>query len=248
MTECDNVEPWLAVWADGEMPAEQLARVETHFAVCAGCRHTAQAGKVARHLLRVHAPALREPAPQALRQRLSDARGRVVAFPAAQKSTVRRWMPLAAAAAVFLAVVGYGVFADSGRVLAAQLALDHFKCLAIAHRDHDAGPAALASSWERERGWRVTIPPSNGALDLRLVVLRRCLHGHGEMAHVLYEHAGATVSLFILPTQRKAEPFLAIMGQRTVAWSRDSRTYALVGDVPADDAARLAEYFKTHAH
>jgi anti-sigma factor RsiW len=67
------------------------------------------------------------------------------------------------------------------------------------------------------------------------------------MAHLVYQAGGRTVSLFILPRSRQATPVLEIMGHGTVTWHRDSRTYALVGQLSRDESARLAAHLEAYA-
>ena len=244
--ECELVEPLLATFVDGSIETADRAKVESHLARCEACEDTVRAGRVMREILRAHVAGLHEPAPQALRDRISSPR--VVTFvPRSRVQTVRRWAPLAAAAALVLAVVGFGAFGNSGTVLAAQLTLDHLKCLVLADRDQHSDPHVLAEHWKRDRGWSIEIPPGEAALDLRLVALRRCLYGDGEMAHVVYEAGGRSVSLFILPKSRQSTPVSEIMGYDTVTWHRGDRTYALVGPLATEEASRLSAYLEAHA-
>jgi anti-sigma factor RsiW len=244
--ECESLEPLLAPYVEGTLDGVDRARVDAHLALCPPCDDTVRAGRVMRQVLRAHVARLHEEAPQGLRRRLTAPR--VVAFPALPVArAVRRWAPLAAAAALVMAVVGYGTFGNNGTVLAAQLTLDHLKCLVLADRSHSAEPHALAEHWRQERGWSIEVPPGDAALDLRLVALRRCLYGDGEMAHLVYELGNRSVSLFILPKWRQSTPVLEIMGYDTVTWHRGDRTYAVVGQVSPDEATRLAAYFEARA-
>lgn len=244
--DCEDTEPLLAPYVDGALEPADRARVEAHLARCAACADTVEAGRVMRRVLRERIASLHEAAPAELRERL--ARPRVVSFPSHLRSrVVRRWAPLAAAAALILAVVGFGTFAASGTVLAAQLTLDHLKCLVLADRNLHSDPKALADRWRSERGWAIEIPPSAPSEDVHLVALRRCLYGDGEMAHLVYEVGNRSVSLFILPRWRRSEPVLEIMSYDTVTWHRDDRTYALVGVLSVDEASRLSAYFEATA-
>ena len=78
--------------------------------------------------------------------------------------------------------------------------------------------------------------------------MRRCLYGHGHLAHLLYEVDGTVVSLFVMPrAERTATAVPAahgVFGQRARVWADGDQTFAMVGDVPAERLARLAEQFR----
>ena len=251
---CEDIASHLAPFAEGVLEGRDLERVSAHLADCEGCRVAAASGREVRSLLRASHAELRQSAPASLRQRIEEAVApaapAVLPFAPRRRAVFRSalgWVPLSAAAAVLLAVAGVfavGAFSERGSALAAQLTLDHLKCLWLADRQPGADPHALAARWEDERGWAIVVPGSSEQRDVRLVALRRCLFGDGEMAHVLYEHHGETVSLFILPRARDAAPVLEIMGHETVTWTGDGRTYALVGSVPRAELAGLVDYFQ----
>jgi anti-sigma factor RsiW len=165
-------------------------------------------------------------------------------------TAVARWMPRSAAAAVLLAVAGIvaaGALAPRGGVLAAQLALDHLKCLVIAHAEPHVEAADVEQQWQAARGWAIKVPPSSAAHGLRLVGLRTCLFHEGQMAHVLYEHAGHRVSLFVMPQHESPETALAVFGQQTRTWSHDGRTYALVAAGSAGTLGDVEGYLRAQA-
>jgi anti-sigma factor RsiW len=244
---CEDVLPLLAPYADDSLADTERARVAAHVLTCPACRAWVAMGRQTRELLRQRAADLRSTAPPSLRRRLEQVRDRAVPSASRRPRWSLRWVPLPAAAAIVLALLGVaavGALAPHGTVLAAQLGLDHLKCLILADRHHGADAASLAAGWYRDRGWAIQVPPSSAPDGLELVALRRCLYVDGDMAHVVYERGGRSVSLFILPRPREAGRELEIMGLGTVAWSRDGRTYALVGKAPLKELSALAAYMR----
>jgi len=248
-TPCEEILPLLAPHADGSLSGAERARVAEHVLVCLGCRASAAAGRQTRTLLRERAADLRSQAPASLRRAVEALGERATPRGPRHAWWSVRGAPLSAAAALVLAVLGVvaaGMLAPRGSLLAAQLGLDHLKCLILAERVRGADASSLAATWQRTRGWTIEVPPSSAPNGVELVALRRCLYGDGEMAHLVYERGGRSVSLFILPRPREAAPELEIMGLGTVAWSGDGRTYALVGDLPRQELSALAAYMRSH--
>jgi len=245
VTACERIEPLLAPWADGSLAADETPAVEAHLRACAACQELASTGREVHELLRARADRLREQAPAALRERLAARRGRS-AGQARRLGLLARWVPASAAAAVLLAIVSVVAVGSlgSGRVLAAQLTLDHLKCLLIADTGHAADATRLAETWARDRGWSIRVPPSSTEARVTLAAMRRCLYGDGEMAHLIYERDGQPVSLFILPRPREAAPVLAIMGHETITWAGDGRTYAVVGKLSREELSLVAAYLR----
>jgi anti-sigma factor RsiW len=132
-------------------------------------------------------------------------------------------------------------------VLAAQLAFDHLKCLVVAATEAGVVPAEVERQWQERRGWPIGVPASAPSLDLQLVGLRTCLYHDGHMAHVLYEHGGQRVSLFVMPQREAAAAVLSVFGQQTRTWSHDGRTYAMVADAAAGPLEAVAAYLEAHA-
>jgi anti-sigma factor RsiW len=149
-----------------------------------------------------------------------------------------------------LALVGLvvpGALTGRDSRLAAQLAFDHAKCLLLAGRAPGAAPDDVAREWSAGRGWAITAPPSSEEHRLALLGVRRCLCLDGEMAHLLYEHRGRRVSLFILRGTHAVQGLPAIMGYGFATWQNDARTYVTVAELAPAELARLADYFETHA-
>lgn len=249
MGTCQDFASQLTAFVDGVLEPIEARTVEAHVEACRQCAAAVATEQAARSLLRRHAPALRPTAPSGLRARVAPAAStRVVPF--RPRRPLWRLVPLSAAAALLLAVlsvVAVGALAPQGTLLAAQLTLDHLKCLLLDRSHGPADPAGLAAHWEAEHGWAVDVPAGAPEQHLELVGLRQCLFDGGTMAHVLYRHEGRSVSLFILPRTRPSVPILEIMGHETIVWQGQGRTYALVVDEPSADSRTLAAYLAARA-
>ena len=260
VVSCDDLRPRAGALIDGELAAGEALALEAHASTCHACAALVAEQRVTRAVVATRASELRGTAPEALRtsveRSLNAPAGAIVRpFPARTTSAPRRWASTvtsrwSVAAAVVLAVAG--VFAVGGlgdsRLFAAQLALDHYKCALIDHGHEGVVATDLEAAWKSERGWDVVVPPTQPALGLSLVGIRRCLTAEGQVAHVLYEAGGRRVSLFIMPSAVDAGAAdLSIMGVDTRSWSQDGRTYTLVGASGAT-AAQVADYMRAHAH
>ncbi|MPY87080.1 MAG: hypothetical protein GEU99_04080 [Luteitalea sp.] len=244
MSKCRELEERLAPFVDGELPPDAQAEVEGHLEKCPPCRDTVRAQADCRALLRDRAARLRCAAPDGLVARCS-------ALKCGSSSARRRtWLPATLAASVLLTLGGvtlYGLTATSGRVLAAQLALDHVKCRTLQH-DPPAGtlePTEAAARFARDYGWKVAVPAAPPDEDARFICVRRCMYMRGRVAHVMYGVGDRVVSLFVIPLAESPPADLAILGQRARAWSDGRQTYAIIADLPQERVARLTQYFST---
>jgi anti-sigma factor RsiW len=230
---CEELQPLLASYADGNLSQAERARVQAHLATCAACRHAVDVQRMMRQALASHGPLLATPAPPGLRTRLS-ARLAAEQSPAQDIGWRTRLSAFAAAAIVVLAVGAVALPVVTGRstvVLAAQMALDHIKCFSIDGHEHDTPITEAEAEAEllQEYGWQLDVPETLGVDGGRLVAVRRCLYGDGRAAHLLYRVDGAPVSLFILPGLERPAQELTMLGYDEVVWTAGGRTYLLVG-------------------
>ena len=255
MKSCPEIEPFVTAYLDGEVAGPERLAVESHLGACRPCRERAAAERSAREVVRARRARLLEHAPEALRAECASlAHAGRQALPAADavRPRLRRqpWLSLSMAATLLLAVAGvfmYGQNTRLGAALAAQLTLDHVKCFAMADPEAIAvAPARLETSFENNYGWHVTIPSGADAEHLELLAARRCMYHEGQMAHLMYRRNGHPVSLFVLPNQRQARRIVKMMGHEAVIWTKDGRTYALVGREPPAQMEELAAYVQGH--
>jgi anti-sigma factor RsiW len=243
--DCREIAPQLAALAEDGAPAPE-PEVAEHLADCGACRQHLVAQRDIHTLLRGRAASLQGRAPEALQARLA-------AQPAGQPSWARRLGPLRipVAATVTLALLGavmYGLTGVSSTVLAAQLAVDHVKCARLTPTAQPVDPAVAAREWTSRYHWTPQVPPAVRADPATLRGVRRCLYGHGHLAHLLYHVDGRVVSLFVMP---RAEPLAAsapvpqrVFGQHARIWTEGNQTFVMVGDVPAERLAGLADRFR----
>lgn len=244
MKDCHEFAPLLAGLAEeqGQPLRADLAR---HLAECGSCQRSLRLQREMHGLLRARAATLQGRAPEALRAR--------VAAQVGAPTAVRRWAPLRMpmAATLLIACLGvvlYGMTSASSSVLAAQLALDHLKCVRLVGGGTPINPAQAAREWTQQYQWTPRVPAAPRARTSSLVGVRRCLYGHGHLAHLLYDVDGRIVSLFVMPRSEHPAGDAAathrILGQRAEVWGSGDQTFALVGDVAPDALARLAEEFR----
>jgi anti-sigma factor RsiW len=243
MPTCREIEERLAPFVDGELPTDARAEIEGHLEECPPCRDAARAQAGCRELLRARGARLRAAAPDRLVARCSALQC------GASRARRRLWIPTTLAASLLFALSGvalYGLTGVSGRLLAAQLALDHLKCRTFPGESRDTAqkPSDAAAHFARAYGWNVAVPAAPPGEGARFICLRRCLYMRGQIAHAVYHVDESDVSLFVLPSAESPPVDLSILGQRARTWSDGHRTYALIADLPPDAVARLKRYFE----
>ena len=263
MKTCADIESLVTPYVDGEADREGRVAVEAHLAVCSPCRARAAAEKTARQIVRARADLLAERAPASLRARCSRltaspdepipgaARGllaglRMARMPGMPRMPrMRRWVPLSLAASLVLAVGAiYGMTNRLEAAFVAQLTVDHTKCFI------ETKPGSRIDAHEAETrlvslyGWDIPVPPGSSAEQIELVDVRRCMYADGYMAHLLYEHQGRAISLFVLPDTARRERLLEIMGHDALIWSEAGRAYVLLGQEGPEGMDEIAAYVR----
>lgn len=244
---CNDIEPLLAARADDQLDARQREVVEQHLSACASCRAAAAVQHEVHDLLVARADNLRSRAPEALRQRIGAS--------VAQRERRAAWSPLRlpVAATLLLTVLVLGTYSltsSSNTVLAAQLALDHLKCVKLVQDPAGTGldPAAAGEAWAREYHWSIDVPEGRAEDGSRLIGVRRCLYGHGHLAHLLYNVNGRIVSLFVMPRAdheaSEQAALLAVFGHQARVWASGDNTFALVSDAEVEGLDRLEQQFR----
>jgi anti-sigma factor RsiW len=243
---CEAIEPLLAPYGEpdaaGLMSGVERERLAAHLEACAPCRRAAETCRAGHLAIRAAAAELATPAPPLL-----AARCRAAAARAAAPRRAARWAGWSAAGAT--AAVILFVLLMPTRAVATQMALDHMKCAKFSAGDaHDGSSSELEGIWRTDRQQQISIPAGDAAAGLRLVGLRRCVSSKGSMAHVMYERAGAPLSLFVLAGGgrlggRGAASEVETIGHKAILWTSGAATYVLVGrgDLAATAASMRKE-------
>ncbi len=236
--DCRRIEALLPPFVDGEADGREAGVVEAHLTRCAACRQLVAEQREVRTLLTSRRASLREPAPVGLEARL---RSQVVPGAAPTGSWWRRLSPLAAAAAVVLAVAG-GLYWGTGQssvLLAAQLTLDHIKCFMIDGDEHARAMTAgeAQAQLHQSYGMDVAVPSPHEDQGARLVGVRSCLYGEGWVAHVLYRVQSEPVSMFVLAGHAASAVDVAAFGRHARVITRHGTTYVLVAPAQLADVA-----------
>jgi anti-sigma factor (TIGR02949 family) len=243
---CSEIESRLAPYVDGLASPEDAAHVDRHLATCAACRDAVRMERTARELIAARRASLTTPAPPGLRTRLA-ALMREGHAPAPGRWRARLLTASASLAAAILVVVLFELVSPRSNVLyAAQLAIDHVRCLFI---DIGAIPSdnaqTLKDAIAREYGWAVPVPASDPGTGLQLVAARRCPIGVGPHAHLMYRVGSHDLSLYITPNQMHAADQLHVLGHQQRLWNADGHTFAVVSrGLPADALDRVEAYLK----
>jgi anti-sigma factor RsiW len=256
MADCNELEPLLAAYVDGEVGSDEAARIREHLEACATCRRAVAGGQAAREILHARRGALVAAAPPQLRKRCAACAcgpsTRVAKAPPRWISP-RRWVPLSFAATIVLAVgaVFFTTLNGSVEALATQLALDHVKCFQFAPAHAEVDPAVASTIWNRTYGWLISVPTSAPAEQLELLDVRRCMSTQGASAHIMYRWHGKPLSVYVLNStpgfDPRADRLVSRLGQQAVIWSDAGRTYAVVGRGPPNDLEHIARYMRASA-
>jgi len=249
--DCRSLEPLVTAWIDGAATDQESQAVEAHFKVCPTCRRRAETEGSMRELIRTRAPeAFRPGAPPHLKERCRALCSTNAAEAVPGRLRALRAFPIrfSMAAALVVSLVGallYFVTASSTTTLAAQLTLDHVKCFVLTGDPTAPVKPDIVEAQLRERyGWTIDVPGDSEANQLRLIGGRRCLYGEGTVAHILYRHNGAPLSLFMLPDKVESSEIVDVMGHEAIIWAQNHRTFVLLGSEPRQEMEKIAGYIR----
>ena len=252
MANCQDIEPQLTAYVDGEVAAADRGRVESHLQRCPPCRARVASERATHELLLSHRDRLRVSAPEALRGRCA-AHCRIAG--GGRRFGRRMLVPLSLAATLVAAAAVLLVLGWSGSVetYAAQLADDHVKCFKYVPPPRTLDPTSLAAAWQTANGWPLKVAGSSPAEDLQLLDVRRCGSSEGHVAHLLYRWRGEPLSVYVLNGNVPAaadldthgpQP-LAVLAEQAVVWRNRGRTYTVVARAPDADIERVVRYIRT---
>jgi anti-sigma factor RsiW len=237
MPSCREVDSLVTPYVDGEATAAERAIVDAHLAKCPPCRQRAEAETVIRQALHGCRPC----APEHLRARCSKA----AAFGGIRGITSRYSLSSLSFAALLTAglggVVVYGATRLSPTVLAAQLTVDHAKCFAFQRVSAPVDRRIAEQQFAEHHSWRLHLPDVPAGDRLQLVGVRNCFCGQGLAIHVMYQHDGQPLSLFVLHDITRTPATVEAFGHDAVIWSRDGSTYVLLGRESSAELSQIAD-------
>ena len=250
MSKCQDLEPLLAPYVDGDGPAVERATVEAHLNRCPPCRQLVAGQRVVREVIVARRTVLRGCASEHLRARCAAHAAPVRSLARA----ARTWLPLSLAATLVLAVAGAFMLGLNNQVeaLAAQVTLDHLMCFQFApERSAHADSVDAARGWAASQGWALQIPASSPGADLELLGVRRCVMSGKQVAHVLYKWHGHPLSVFVVPQRllgNQANETIEKFGHEAVIWSAGDRTYVVLARGSPSELEPLVGYVRANAH
>lgn len=245
MSSCATIDPLVTPYVDGELGPPDREHVERHLRVCVSCADRVSSERAVADLCRVRRAELRARAPEMLVGRCAVALGS-----ASDRAPQARWWPrralaLGAAATVLLAVMWFTTVSSS-QAIAAELAVDHVKCLllnaVLGTRDSETHVRATV---RRRFDWDVQLPAHPEQAGLTLVGTRPCLYQHGTIAHIMYRHKGVLASLYMLPGVQQPEHSRRALGHEAVVWSNGDRTFVVVERGERADVEHVASVLRT---
>ncbi len=249
---CSSIDSLVTPYVDGELAGAERETVEIHIRACPPCRARVVSERAVHELVVERKRALRTAcAPPALHAKCSaacrSAAGRVALVPTGS-AWWPRLKPLALAATVVL-IVGaafiYPLTAQSTRVLAAELVVDHMKCFMLNGMfGTEQSAATVESSLASSFGWQAELPAQPEKAGLELVGERTCLYSAGRIAHVMYRHDGHPVSVFMLPDDVRREDMMKSLGHTAAVWSAGGRTFVLLAREPVEEVERMASFVR----
>lgn len=251
MKSCRDIQPLLAAYVDGEGSPADRSAVQAHLDSCAPCRDAACGERTARDVVAACRDRLRAAAPDALRARCATGAGGALPSGARWRPGWRTVVPLSLAASILLAVSGVFVYSAVNQVeaLAAQMAVDHAKCIRIASHapgDHTADEAR----WALAHGWSVQAPASTAEHDLEFITIRQCFVTDGRTAHMMYKWRGQPLSVYVVPKALDAigrERITERFGYNATLWSDGGRTYVVVADARPQEMEPVIRYVRARA-
>jgi anti-sigma factor RsiW len=260
MSECQNLDPLVTPYVDGELAEADRLRIAQHLIKCPPCHSRVAAERAVRdaihsrrgEMTRSCAPASLRAACERLRPPTSAPRTVAASIQPPVTLTLRRFVPFALVASLAVLVSGafvYKLTDASATVMAAELAADHMKCFAVTSMlsMHET-PSVVESAMVAGFGWQMHLPEHPAEVGLELVGSRPCMYGEGKVAHLMYRYQGHPVSLFMLPKSTRAEQVVEVLGHQAKIWCTGNRTLVLIAREPRRQVEQLAAYMQASLH
>ena len=251
MSECGKLDALVTPYVDGALSADERNAVEQHLRACPPCRSRVSAESAVHVLMTERRVDLcAETAPSALHERCAAHASKGTAAPA--RPLLPRVTRYAVAATIVIAVGALALqqlTRASTKVMAAELAADHMKCFTLnavlgTHHTHAEAERLL----EARFAWDLELPADAEQAGLSLVGARPCIYGDGIVAHLMYQHHGQPVSVFMLPATMRREEVVGVFGHEAAVWSSGDRTFVLLARESRAEVEQLAQYIRANLH
>jgi len=255
---CDDLEPLVDSYADGELDLARTLEIEQHATGCAACSHTLASRRALRTALRGATPALYYPAPDHLHRTLVRSlrrERRAVAPPRAGIAFgMRRWTGPAALASVAFAALLLVLVVPRLPLgedpLAHEVVSSHVRSLMAGHLTD-----VLTSDKHTVKPW------FNGRLDFSPTVVDLVKDGYPlvggrlddlaerPVAALVYRRGRHLINLFLWPASEQAadtppESGGTYRGYHVLHWSQSGMTCWAVSDVNEADLTDFARLFR----
>lgn len=246
---CDEINPLIEAYFDGEMDLVRHLEIESHLKSCATCGVRLQGLEKLRGTLR--SSALRYDAPSSLQNwaRSQMAKPEKISFMAGWNAS-RVWRPLAAVAMIAILVGGPLIFKRvSNDREADDVVSAHVRSLMAGHLTDVA-----STDQHTVKPWfsgKIDFAPE--ARDLSefsfpLVGGRLDYLAERPVAALVYRHNQHFINLFMWPSSKKrdgdSETFIK-RGFNLVRWTKGDMIYWTVSDLNAKELAQFAQIFQT---
>lgn len=233
---CEELDPLLHPFIDGELVAADQAELESHLLTCETCAKKVHQERLAVDLIRSQAKAAQPRAPEALKLKLLEgihAESRI-----AQRRAAMRWAAAAAAA-------GIAIFAGQRewRALQAKLLVEDGVAIHIKQYPLDVRgerTAELETAIASQLGYNVHVPqiPNATATGARFI------HVRGKDAVLIrYQLTGHSQPLSLIVADdeltRDEPEYDAAKGYNAVTWHDGNVGYHLLTDLDEQDIRQL---------
>lgn len=231
---CDDAQPILDAYLDGELDAGNVLAVEGHLSTCVACQARIDAAKALSASIRD--ASLYQPAPFRLRNQVRRT----------LRPRLAPWRLLGGLAALLAVLVGLSLLVSRRPDGLARTVVDaHVRSLMAAHLlDVASSDRHTVKPWFLGKlEYAVDVPDfaaegfplAGGRLDL--------IDGH-RVAALVYRRRDHPVNVFIWPCENPGSAEGTLEGYHYLHWVQDGRCWWMVSDVNAEDMHTLADLLR----
>jgi anti-sigma factor RsiW len=251
--DCNQAQPLLNAYADGELDLMRHLEVEAHLQTCPACARVVGNVVAGRDALREALP--RYPAPISLTQRIQASLPKPTAIPLipAPRSTIAYFGKYLGMAASLLVALSIGIIAGMNYAKTTNLTDEavaaHVRSLMAEHlTDVASTDQHTVKPWFAGK-----IDFSPPVVDLAtdgfpLIGGRLERLDHRPVAALVFRRREHAINLFIWPADATAlaERSTHSDGYQTMAWSEGGMNYVVVSEISATELADFVKTFRAH--